>query len=351
MKKQKTDKQKLAYMLAVTADYVFCAGNIVLNLIRYRPKKDFRVIIYYEDMTRKEQSIFENTGICDLIKYVPPEGFAEDIISLCPKFKDETFAKHFSFLKFAKFEIFNHLKDFENVVWLDADIAIQDDTFSITEHQPFAISIDDEWTVQNNFTAPIENYDMERQGVCTAVFLVTDKIKEHGIMRQWCYDMSLKCAPYFKNIDQGIWNLLLQEFNIDYRLLDFKEWQCIPDRLQANIARIVHFGGHNRFKIWNNTVMLSCFPEWWRTHLKWLELGGQDFKKPDNFIDAGAYSKILDRDKKIVRLNAQVAGMPQSKFGYKVYIFKIPVLYKKIYNNKAKYLLFGFLPIWKIKYK
>lgn len=30
-------------------------------------------------------------------------------------------------------------------------------------------------------------------------------------------------------------------------------------------------------KIWKDTNICNSFPEWYRTHLEWLELGGSDF--------------------------------------------------------------------------
>lgn len=345
-------KKKLTYMLAVTSDYVFAAGNIVLSLIKQRPTKDFDVTIFYENISDNDRKILEDTGICNLIKYQLPEGFEEYIRTNCPKFNDAQYAKHFSFLKFAKFEIFTLLDKYENAVWLDADIAVQCDPYEIIEYQPFAITIDRDWTVSNNFTMPIDGYDMAKQGCCSAVFLVSDKLKEYQKMKDWCYNFSKKVCQYFKNIDQGIFNLLLQEFNVDYQLLPLDDYQCFTYRDNGAVAKIVHFGTAN--KIWNNTLIISSFPEWYRIHREWLKLGGGDFNHSPDFTCANVYGKLQYRDKKIKELESKVKNFEIAlsviksteipvEESYKIKFLGIPVFHKKIKGNKVKYYLFNFL--------
>lgn len=344
-------KKKLTYMLSVTSDYVFAAGNIVLALIRHRPQKDFDVTIFYEDMLETDKRVFEKTGICNLIKYEMPEGFEYSIRTRCPKFNNEEFAKHFSFLKFAKFEIFTLLEKYENAVWLDADISVQSDPYDIIHYPPFAITADSPWPVQNNFIAPIEGYDMNRAGVCSAVFLISDKMPRWREMREWCYRTAVKVSPYFKNIDQGIFNLLLQEFNIDYKLLPLREYQCIATNSEAITAKLAHFG--TKTKVWTDTRLVSCFPEWWRVHQLWLSLGGSDFVKPQGWSVVNAFCKISDRDKRIERLENDNKRL---KSGLNVLpetttfcVLNIPLLKRKIKKGKAKYYLFGFIHIMTVR--
>lgn len=343
-------KKNLTYMLSVTSDYVFAAGNIVLSLIKQRPQKDFDVTIFYEDMRPEDKKIFENTGICHLIKYECPADFSAIIRRDCPKFNDENFAKHFSFLKFAKFEIFTLLEKYHHAVWLDADIAIQADTMDIINYEPFAITIDRDWTVQNNFTMPIDGYDMKQPGVCSAVFMVSDQMKHYQQMRKWCYDKAAEVCAYFRNIDQGIFNLLLQEFNIDYQLLPLDDYQCMPYRNEAHIAKVVHFGPR---KIWKNTEVIASLPEWYRIHLIWLSLGGSDFTRPEGFSVVNVYQKLQDRNHKIEELRDRANNFEKSlkvvmsltknppEKSYKIKIMGIPVFKKKIKANKIKYYFLG----------
>ena len=353
-------KKKLTYMLAVTQDYVYAAGNIVLSLIRQRPQKDFDVTIFYDEMLPSDKKIFEETGICNLIEYKVSKDFETTIRTNCPKFNDETFAKHFSFLKFAKFEIFSLLDKYENAVWLDADIAIQDDPYDIINYPPFAITEDRGWTVQNNFLEPISGYDMDKSGVCSAVFLVSDKLAHYQKMRNWCYQKAAEVCPYFKNIDQGIFNLLLQEFKIEYQLLPLDDYQCFTDREEGAYAKIAHFGGKS--KVWNNTEIISAFPEWYRVHLRWLRAGGSDFEHDSKFKVVNVYLKLQDRNRKIKNLQDEANSLKNTvknileiqktaeiETGYKIKVLGITLLKKKVKRNKIRYYFLGFIPFLTIK--
>ncbi len=343
-------KKNLVYMLAVTQDYIFAAGNIVLSLIKQRPQKDFDIAIFYDEMLDSDKKIFQDTGICHLYQYRCPKKFESIIRRDCPKFNDENFAKHFSFLKFAKFEIFNLLEKYHHAVWLDADIAIQADPSEIVNYEPFAITSDAPWTLQNNFTQPIPGYNMDVQGVCSAVFVISDKMKDWQKMRKWCYDTAAKVCPYFKNIDQGIFNLLLQEFDIDYQLLPLYEYQCMPYRDTAHMAKIVHFGPQ---KTWTNTMSVSAFPEWYRIHLEWMARGGSDFTRPEGYMVLNVYKKLMDKDREIrdakeradnfektVRVLTSMPKEPKQK-SFRIKLFGVTIFKKRMLENKTKYYLLG----------
>lgn len=50
---------KKAFMLAVTKDYVFAAGNVVLSLKKYMPENNYDIIIYYDEIDDYDKSILE----------------------------------------------------------------------------------------------------------------------------------------------------------------------------------------------------------------------------------------------------------------------------------------------------
>ena len=96
-------------------------------------------------------------------------------------------------------------------------------------------------------------------------------------LHKWCYDKAVEYANFLVNPDQGIINLALQAFRITPNEMPFEEWQCISWRDQASTARIVHFGTDK--KVWSAANVFNSFPEWYRVHLQWLELGGTDFDR------------------------------------------------------------------------
>ena len=86
----------------------------------------------------------------------------------------------------------------------------------------------------------------------------------------------------------------------------------------------------------------NAFPEWYRTHLEWLFLGGSDFDQskitPRNPLGA------LDHLDKITTEN-------DKKQRYSIYLWGIPLL--KIVRKSTKIIvkLFSFIPFLKIKIK
>jgi len=267
-------KKKLAFMLAATEDYIFAVGNIVLSIMKYMPRKDYDIVIYYDKIKDTDKQVFEKLGICSLRKYKISSSFENTIRKNCPRFNNVEDSKHYSFIKFSKFEIFNLLKEYENVVWLDADISVQSDLGEILKYVPFGITPDTPWKVKNNFITSIPNFDMEKPGVCSAVMVLSDRLPYQECY-DFCYKHALKYSPFYNNIDQGIFNLLLQAMNIEPNLMDEKVWQCSPADNSAISSKIVHAGGRKKF--WNNTNICNSCPEWYRTHLEWLKLGGSDF--------------------------------------------------------------------------
>ncbi len=141
---------------------------------------------------------------------------------------------------------------------------------------PFGITPDTPWTVGINFGDPVPGYDMNRPGVCTAVMLGNEALPYEEIHR-WCYAKAREIGGNLVNGDQGVVNLMLQEFGITPNLMPLEEWQCISWKPEACVARIVHFGTEK--KVWNTLKVCTAFPEWYRIHIEWLRLGGGDFDR------------------------------------------------------------------------
>ena len=339
-------------MLAVTKDYMFAAGNVVLSLKKYMPNKEYDVVIYYDEIDDWDKEILLSYG-CILKKYTIEDSFKNEIITKRAEFSDVEKSKHFSFLKFAKFEIFNLLETYEKVIWLDADISVQDDIYELFNFNTFAITQDSKYMVQNNFLTAIPSYKMEIPGVCSSVFLITRAIKNYQEMSNWCYKKILEYAYYLKNIDQGIFNLLLQEFNIEYTLLDENVYNCFSSYDSANTAKIVHFG--TPVKVWNNTLIASSFPEWYRTHIKWLRQGGSDFNR-SNFPVLNIYAKVIFRDKRIHELENEIKQLNKTIQQKTLVKYKLSILGIKIFSirrteKKTSLYLFGFIKLFQFSKK
>lgn len=333
-------KKKLAFLLGITPNLAFAAGNVALSINKHMKSSDYDIVIYYTDLPDKDIQAFNKINHVVLKQFNLPEKFVQTMLQKMPT--GSRFKSRNHLMCFAHFEVFPLLDIYENVAWIDVDTSIQRDLSNIVRYTPFGISPDTPWTVGNQFSRPIEEYDMDITGHCTAVMIVNDSLPYQKI-HSWLYEQAEKYADALINPDQAIISIMLQAFNITPKLMPLDEWQCISWKEKAHIARIVHFG--NARKVWKDTNMCNAFPEWYRTHLEWLNLGGSDFKK--NQISPHNILGTLDHFDKLTTQN------PDKQSGYakkKIYLFGfIPLIKINRQPSKTKYYLFSCIPFLKFK--
>ncbi|MBS1084604.1 glycosyltransferase family 9 protein, partial [Gluconobacter kondonii] len=278
-------KKPLAFFLAITPNLAFAAGNVALSINKYMHGEEYEIVIYYSDLYDRDLESLKKIPNVTIFPFKLPEDFVTTMLVKIPsnsRFRDVN-----RLMCFAHFEVFPLLNTYKNVVWLDADVAVQANLKTIVDFAPFGITGDEPWTVQGNFTQPIEGYDMNMPGFCTAVMIVSDALP-YETLYNWCYTAALKHAEYLINPDQAIINIMFQEFNFQPNEMPHRIWQCISWRDEANVAYITHFGTEK--KAWNTENICNSFPEWYRTHQEWLRLGGSDFLsekiQPKNILNA-----------------------------------------------------------------
>lgn len=326
-------KKKLAFLLGITPNLAFAAGNVALSLNRYmKNESDYDIVIYYTALSRQDVCAFEKIPHVRLHQFSFPKGFAEYMLKQLPE--SSRFKSANALMCFCHFEIFALLQEYHNVAWLDVDTSIQRDISSIINFGPFGITSDTPWKIRNQFVRPVNGYDMESEGVCTAVMIVNDSLPYDAIYK-YVYEKAREHADNIINPDQAIMSLMLQDFGITPTLMDLNEWQCIAWKDESITARIVHCG--TAVKPWNTTNLCNALPAWYRTHLEWLELGGTNFDT----------SKIAPRG--LVGLLNQL-NRPQTKIKVFFRLFGVLPLWKIVtHGNKSWHYLFACLPILKIK--
>lgn len=262
-------KKSLAFFVAASSNIIFAAANIALALDRYMHQEDYEVIIYYDEFLENDEEVFKKIPKCRLMQYKEKEEFIHammDRLSESCHFKTPK-----KLMRFCLFEAFKLLDEYQTIVCLDADISIQDNLIEIVNYGPFGITSDANWTVGDQFLAPVAGFDMDLQGVCSAVIVLQDTLPYNSIY-QWCYAAAVEYAPVMKNGDQAIINLMLQQFQITPNLMPLNIWQCMPYKGDALDAKIVHFG--TKIKVWNDFNTCTAYPEWYRLYKVWLKMGG-----------------------------------------------------------------------------
>lgn len=321
-------KKNLAFVLGITPNISFAAGNVALGLNRHMKMTDYDIVIFYSGtLPKQDLTAFEKIPHVQLRPFSFPAGFVEHMQKHIPA--TSRFRSANALMTFSHFEIFSLLKEYRRTVWLDVDTSIQRDLSALADTGSFAITPDTPWTVGNQFAQDIAGYDMQRPGVCAAVMTATDALPFQQI-QDYLWEKTYKYASVILNADQSVLNLMLQDFHITPHLLEVAHWQCAAWKEQSITARIVHFGTGK--KVWNTPEVCNAFPEWYRTHLDWLDLGGSDF------------------DRTPLHPKGILCELNPHKTVYKYYLGGLLPLWKiKKQKDKDTHYLFSCLPVLKVK--
>lgn len=259
-------KKKIALLLCSTGNEAFAVGNVIIGAKKYLfqnlESKDYDIIFYTDKLEAKDENALKNIFPRIIIKiYKSP--FSKEMLNLRE-------LNYFSSFTYARFEAFNLLDDYEKVFYVDTDIVIQKDISEIIDIKtPLAISyFANKMPISGNFTEENiglvkKGYDLNKISVIAAVFLINDSINNYQIMSKWCYDK----AEEYKTNDQSIFNLLIQEFDIETKDLT-ESYGAYPTSNISTEAHIIHAIGPAKF--WRGTYN----KEWEENNKIWIEAGG-----------------------------------------------------------------------------
>lgn len=274
-------KKNLAYLLVASENIIYAAANVALSLNRYLKDLDYEILIYHTGLSDKNLQALTKIPHVKTECFSFPEGFSETMLSKKGLPENGRWKNKNSLLTAVHFEIFDLLHLYHTVIWLDVDILIQGDISSLKNFGPLALPKDlnwnSVWSVGDQFTKNIPGFVMSKESNLNAVIVVNDKLEHFERYTSECYSLALQYAPYLKNLDQAVFQLLFQKNNLEPREIPWNEFSCHADHDAASLAKIVHFGTSK--KVWNDSLLFQCFPEWFRTHVEWLSLGGCDFDR------------------------------------------------------------------------
>ena len=356
-------KKKLAYLLACSDGIAFAAGNVAISLNKYMPNKEFDIVIYNNGYQEKNKSALLKIPKVILRDFnLDPEFVSfmlseEGLPSAQAGGRWKNKSKLFSFIHF---EIFNLLNEYETVIWLDVDMSIQADISELENYGPLGISKDlnwnTVWTVGDQFFSPVPGYDMNLPGYCNACIVVNDKLENYDKLAKYCYDTAIKYASQLKNIDQSVFQLMLQDFNLVPKQIPWNDYCCHAQHELAAIAKIVHFGTER--KIWNDESYLRCFPEWFRVHLEWLALGGMDFDRSvfslkSIWYDLYGRGKLSETKQlpenfktRFTIFQIPIFVLTELSNGFSLKVLGIPLIKKRANSAKTSYNLLNKLEIF-----
>ena len=256
-------KKNIAIVLGASGNMAFAVANVLMQLKKLSPNLADDIIIFQQDMPKKDMQLMQTILPCKFIEY-----------KFRKTMKPEYFGR-FTPVAFSRYECFDMLDEYKKVVWLDIDILIQKDITEMCKDTPTGICFSQGyypvWTVfKHKFDCP---YDLDRNYYDSGTFIIQDTIPHYKEISEWLYENTVKYAELLHLPDQAIINIMFQKFDLEITPLDREVYVCHPTHEKAQDAVILHSYGCEKF--WN---YFTNFKEWNKNNKKWLKMGGTPYK-------------------------------------------------------------------------
>ena len=260
-----SSKKNTAVVLGATGNLTFALGVVLKGLKRHSAALLERadVIIYYQNMDEACRRALNQITPCRFVEYHFPhmEGMQSHV------FRD------YGEMSFARYECFRFLKQYEYVLWLDADILVQEDISGMLAQIPHGIGFRREYyneVLRESFTKDIEGYNMNSPHYNSGIMAASNKLPGNmDELSDWCYQKTREIGKFLYYPDQGILLLMCQHFGLTIDALP-EAYNCEARRKASALkhAAIVHAVGHRKF--WK----YYYFDEWYQTYREWVKETG-----------------------------------------------------------------------------
>lgn len=239
-----TREKNTAIILGATGNLSFALGVVLKGLKKYNPTlvNESDIIIYYQQMSEEARAALNKVLPCTFIAYKFP-----DVSNM-----RSHVLKDYGEMTFVRYECFRYLKQYQYVLWLDADILIRGDISDIRNKIPHGIGFrreyDDE-RLRRSFTTDIDGFDMKAPHYNAGIMCISQAIQaDKDQLSDWCYQKTMEISQYLLFPDQGVLQLMCQQFNITIDALP-ETYNCEAQRhyFATRKALILHAIGHRKF--------------------------------------------------------------------------------------------------------
>ncbi|MBD9149727.1 MAG: hypothetical protein EGQ14_02750 [Spirochaetia bacterium] len=254
-----------AIILGATGNLAFALGVVLQGLKEYNNTllAESDIFIYYQNMDEPTRRSLGNILPCQFLSYKFPymKNMRPHIL------------RDYGEMTFVRYECFRYLKNYEYVLWLDADILIQGDISGMRKQIPHGIGFRREYydeRVRVNFLADIPDFQMDAPHYNAGIMAISRALKNNpDELADWCYQKTAEIGENLYYPDQGILLLLCQHFNLKIDALDEK-YNCEARRSHQPLrqAALVHAVGHRKF--WK----YYYFDKWFRFYKTGVESNG-----------------------------------------------------------------------------
>ncbi len=258
-------KKELALVFGITKNFDFALANVLFGIKEKSKLKNFDIIVFHDGLNEEKKNCLNSILPCVFKDYkndISTEELNQENLKL------------YSNMCLARYECFDLLLEYQTVLWNDVDILIQGDLRGLLNYgnkSGLAMTYNDiGFLTEANFDGLIEEFNMCLPLLNSGIIVLTDKLPHYEKMKDWCYSTLKKYSKKLKYLDQGVLNLLVQEFKIEVEAIDIAKYCCHPDRPYSEDACIVHSYGYDKF--WNSSLLQTKFPLWKENDCKWANV-------------------------------------------------------------------------------
>lgn len=270
------NKKECAIVFFITKNYNFAVANMIIGLNRYCKNLFSDIIVFYEEISDEEEKSLNLLSNRIIFK----KNIKNDILNkLTLKVKNNKifnlFIEKFSYQNIAKFEIFDLLHYYKNIVLCDIDMLIQKDFSEILTYKPAA------WRTTTNplgemFNCNLyENIPKDTPRPNGGFIYISDELDLKNFSTEQCYILLDRYIQDIKGcIDECIFSLIFLKNKVSPCLLPMA-YNCWPTYYDSHNAYIIHTIGKNKF--WNCFPIKLAYPEWEINNKIWNMVGGKSY--------------------------------------------------------------------------
>ncbi len=142
-------KKKICYTCGISSDWAFAAANVAIGINIHCTEENYDIVVFHTGLSKQDEEALNRIPHCLTQKYEMDKAFVDHVLSSVSA--DCKIQRPEDILRFSSFEAFRLLDEYEFVVWLDADILIQDDLKGMEKFGPFAAIADIPYKIANQF--------------------------------------------------------------------------------------------------------------------------------------------------------------------------------------------------------
>ncbi len=255
-------KKELAIVFGATGNMAFALGNVLIGLKKYSTDLKADLIVFEQGIADRDKKLINSILSCDFREYNFPKKNTLTNDTL----------KKFSELTFSRFECFNLLNEYKNVLWLDIDILIQKDIELLLAEKSTGISMLGGLKAGDDFTIEVKGLEKDKENFNAGIMYIQDNLPNYENLTEYCYSKAIEYSQYLKSADQGIINLMVKENNLDVHRLDWKFNSNPAFNNDYLDAIIVHtYCPEKMWNYWN-------IKEWEENDKAWRKMGGSAYR-------------------------------------------------------------------------